>query len=147
LILCWVSNCTSLQVFSLVDLFFFFLKKTKKNFDLSMEASWYHPRRRLSDYPNLSIVSFFAWVLLHIFIFLFVCHSLYIILIMSSKCIFNGNYCFNSQESVRIHLNYFIVAFEAGFHTELKAFFFSSSRYFIEHSVPVLLRTYFPKLR
>jgi len=74
-----------------------------------MEASWYHPRRRLSDYPNLSIVSFFAWVLLHIFIFLFVCHCLYIILIMSSKCIFNGNYCFNSQESVRIHVNYFIV--------------------------------------
>ncbi|KAJ6950427.1 hypothetical protein NC651_004173 [Populus alba x Populus x berolinensis] len=31
-----------------------------------------------------------------------------------------------------------VVAFEAGFHTELKAISSSSSRYFIEHSIPVL---------
>jgi len=86
------------------------------------------------------------------FLLLFVCHCLYIILIMSSKCIFNGNYCFNSQESVRIHVNYFIVilipyslvAFEAGFHTELKAFSFSPPRYFIEQSVAVLSAHIFP---
>jgi hypothetical protein len=37
-----------------------------------------------------------------------------------------------------------LVAFEAGFHTELEAFSFSSSRYFIEHSVPVLFAHIFP---
>ncbi|XP_024449316.2 disease resistance protein At4g27190 [Populus trichocarpa] len=62
---------------------------------------------------------------------------------MSSKCIFNGNYCFNSQVSVRILIPC-LVAFEAGFHTELKAFSFSSSRYFIELSVPVLSAHIFP---
>jgi len=62
---------------------------------------------------------------------------------MSSKCIFNGNYCFYSQESVRILIPC-LVAFEAGFHTELKAFSSSSSRYFIEHSVPVLFAHIFP---
>jgi hypothetical protein len=66
----------------------------------------------------LSEPFFLRWVLLHIIIFLFVCHCLYMILIMSSKCIFNGNYCFNSQVSVSklFLLVYFIpclVAFEA----------------------------------
>ncbi|KAL9403394.1 hypothetical protein Peur_000366 [Populus x canadensis] len=37
-----------------------------------------------------------------------------------------------------------LVAFEAGFHTELKAFSSSSSRYFIEHSVTVLFAHIFP---
>ena len=83
----------------------------------------------LSDYPA-PFTRFFR--------FLFVT-----VLIMSSKCIFNGNYCFNSQVSVRILIPC-LAAFEAGFHTELKAFHFCSSRYFIELSVPVLSAHIFP---
>jgi len=90
----------------------------------------------LSDYPGPFTLSFF-------YTFLFLCHCLYIILIMSSKCIFNGNYCFNSQVSVRILIPC-LVAFEAGVHTEPKAFSFSSFRYFIELSVPALSAHIFP---
>ena len=89
-----------------------------------LEASWYHPWRRLSDYTEPFIRFILRVSTFTPYFSLFVCHCPYIILIMS-KCIFNGNYCFNSQVSVRIHVNYFIgilipclVAFEAVFHSQ-----------------------------
>ena len=102
-----------------------------------LSFSFYHACRDFKVF--ISFVSFFArWVLLHFFfLLLFVCHCLYIILIMSSKCIFYGNYFI-------VILIPCLVAFEAGFHTELKAFSFSSTCYFIEQSVPVPFAHIFP---